>query len=810
MGSRNRTLWGILAITVLVMMNQALAGQSPALGLSSTSLTFSPQIVGTTSAASTVTVTNLSSATVTVTSVTTGPDFRQTNTCSTLAVSGTCTISVVFVPQTTGTKAESLTLQDSADAGPLTVALNGTAIRGIDEIQHIVFLIKENRSFDTYFGTFPGANGATTGVISSGQVIPLYPTPDRTLHDIGHSWNAAHTSMDNGLMDQYDLIPDGTVNGDYQAYTQMTQADIPNYFAYARQFVLSDNTFSSQRGASFSNHLYMIASQSGGAIGLPTVPKRPGSWGCDGEPGTLVQVLAQDGVVSNQFPCFDFQTIGDSLDQANNIGWLSYAPGQGQDGYIWNAFDAISHVRNSAAWNQHVVPWTQFQADALNGNLPPVSWVVTSGTTSEHPPDSTCLGENTTVQELNALMQGPDWASTVVFLTWDDFGGFYDHVAPPTLDLYGLGPRVPMIIISPYAKHGYISHTLYTFDSVMKFIEERFNLAPLTDRDANANDMLDSFNFTQTPQKPFLLKTRPCPLLAARSLRFGNIPVGTAGPADIVTLQNTRQTPLTISSVAASGDFTVSGCTVKALNPGGSCSLSIAFKPSVTGVRNGSVTVTDSDSSSPNVVSLAGTGTALSVKPTGLNFSSVVVTGKKNTHSATITNVLSTPLPIQSITTRGDYSQTNNCGTSLQPKTSCTITVTFAPTQSGLRAGNLAVYYAGPGSPQIFTLVGTGTSVTALPSALNFGNENVGVRSAPKAATIKNNGTTPLVLGSIVVSGDFSLNTTNCPTSLLPGTTCALSMTFMPSSSGAKTGQVTIDDSDFDSPHKITLTGTGN
>jgi phospholipase C len=120
------------------------------------------------------------------------------------------------------------------------------------------------------------------------------------------------------------------------------------------------------------------------------------------------------------------------------------------------------------------------------------------------------MGENWTVRQLNAVMQGPDWNSTAVFLTWDDFGGFYDHVPPPTVDRYGFGPRVPMIIISPWAKHGHISHTVYEYSSLLKFAERRYGLAPLTERDLLANEVLDSFDFHRRPLPPLILQERQC------------------------------------------------------------------------------------------------------------------------------------------------------------------------------------------------------------------------------------------------------------------------------------------------------------
>jgi phospholipase C len=219
--------------------------------------------------------------------------------------------------------------------------------------------------------------------------------------------------------------------------------------------------------------------------------------------------MDERGTITQQFPCFDFQTVADSLEAAH-ISWRYYAPGRGQGGYIWNALDAIKHIRQTELWTTRVARDSQFADDARNGRLPAVSWLVT-GRGSEHPPASVCVGENWTVQQLNAIMAGRDWNSTAVFITWDDFGGFYDHVPPPTVDSFGFGPRVPLLIISPYAQHGYISHTLYEFSSLLKFVESRYGLAPLTARDRVANDMLDSFDFNQTPQPPRLLETHSCP-----------------------------------------------------------------------------------------------------------------------------------------------------------------------------------------------------------------------------------------------------------------------------------------------------------
>ena len=380
---------------------------------------------------------------------------------------------------------------------------------GLSSIRHIVFMVKENRTFDNYFGLFPNASGTTIGKISTGQTIALSPATDRMPYDLGHSWQDARTAIHLGMMNQFDLVLNGNKNGQYLGYTQFKQADIPNYWTYAQKFTLADHMFSSLTGPSFPNHLYTIAATSGGVINNPH-GVQGSSWGCDADAAELVEVMDQSGNITEQPPCFDFQTLADALQNAG-ISWKYYAPGQGQSGYIWSTLDAIKHIREGALWNSNVVPDAQFVLDAQSGNLPAVSWLVTAAGQSDHPPNSVCAGENWTVQQINAIMQGPLWNSTVIFLTWDDFGGFYDHVPPPTVDNFGLGPRVPLIIISPFAKPGNITGTQYEFSSFLAFVETRFSLPSLGGRDATANNMLDSFDFKQQPLPHLILSTRTCP-----------------------------------------------------------------------------------------------------------------------------------------------------------------------------------------------------------------------------------------------------------------------------------------------------------
>ena len=162
-------------------------------------------------------------------------------------------------------------------------------------------------------------------------------------------------------------------------------------------------------------------------------------------------------------------------------------------------YDAIRHMRDSPAWQEHIVKTEQFAIDANSGNLPSVSWISTPSVVSEHPPSSTCTGENSSVSLLKALAAGPQWSTSAMFITWDDFGGFFDHVAPAQVDAFGLGFRVPLLVISPFARGGTIDHTRAEFSSVLRFIEDDFQLPSLTDRDKNAANMVQDFDWTQAP-----------------------------------------------------------------------------------------------------------------------------------------------------------------------------------------------------------------------------------------------------------------------------------------------------------------------
>ena len=683
----------------------------------------------------------------------------------------------------------------------------------LTQIEHFVFIIKENRTFDHYFGTFPGANGATSATISTGQVLSLGHAPDFMPRDLPHGWANAEQALDYGRSDEFDL-PDGcNAAGDYLCLSQLTQQDIPNYWSYATSFTLADAAFSSIHSDSLPNHLYTVAAQSGGVIANPSSSV---AVGCTSPPGTTVATLDANGYLGHIYPCFEFPTLANSLENAG-LTWKYYAPPSGTAGAEWSVLNTIDSIRNTSLWN-NVVSTTQFVTDASTGNLPAVSWMTPPAVNSEHPKGrSTCYGENWTVSMINAVMQGPEWNSTAIVLTWDDYGGFYDHVSPPQMDIFGLGPRVPMIIISPYAKAGYISHTVYEFSSFLKTVEERFGLPALTDRDAEANDLLDSFDFTQSPLPPLVLSPRQCPVVSPPELAFPTQQVGTTSEAASVQVSNWGTASMTISSIAVSGPFKQSNsCPAKIRAGNAGCTVSVTFAPSATGTQTGSLTVTDSGAGSPQVINLTGTGSEITLSPSLLAFPSTQVNSTGKSLNATLTNYGPGTVNISSMVATGDYTQTNTCGGSLGPGASCKITVSFTPVTTGVRYGTITIQDSDAASPQVLNLTGFGKAVLVAPGVTNFGQVEMGASSLPQTITITNKETSALTITSVLIqdgtfhnSPDYS-QTNNCGASLAAGASCKFKVTFSPVGPAGRNGSLLVFHSDpITSPISASLKGTG-
>ncbi len=359
-------------------------------------------------------------------------------------------------------------------------------------IKHIVIVMQENHTFDNYFGTYPGANGINAPAVpqeplGSGQsVLPFHISRSVIPSDLDHSWTTAHEAYNGGKMNRFVIAARSNLTMGYFDYHQ-----IPYYWDYASQFVLLDNYYSSVMGSSLPNHLYLIAGQAGSLVSN----SRFGA------------INFTSSKIHNSI--FEFKSIVDELD-ANHISWKYYAGGYP---YLnnWNPLPAFASFKNNPSRMSNLADTAQFRTDVKSNSLPSVVWIMPeTDALSEHPPHDVSQGQHETVALINTIMQSKYWDSTAIFLTWDDYGGWYDHVPPPQIaesdgSVFGYGFRVPCIIISPYARHGFIDHTQADHTSLLKFIETVYSLPPLAVRDASANNLFDAFNFLGTPRPSLIL-----------------------------------------------------------------------------------------------------------------------------------------------------------------------------------------------------------------------------------------------------------------------------------------------------------------
>ncbi len=413
-------------------------------------------------------------------------------------------------------------------------------------------MIQENRSFDDLFATFPNADGTTTGqgepmpkgiasycsskgmpvITQSNTTVPLtqvsltgYGFPGDFAHDtdLPHTYQPGFLlDYDNGAMDGFDLEGTGpNGSGEYACtypYQYVNPKDIAEYWDLATQYVLADQTFQTQGSGSFTAHQDLIA----GATAVNYKTKKYGDnsvidnptgaqkWGCDQAPGTVTTLITTElRVLSNRgpFPCFAYETMRDLLD-AKKVSWKFYATEVGNPAGIWSAFDAIKAVRYSKQWGKNVVwPDTRIFDDVKNGTLPSVAWITPDAQNSDHPDELNQQrkpvddGPAWVASIVNAVGNSKYWDSSAIVVLWDDWGGFYDHESPAFLrdDQGGLGFRVPMLIVSPYVQ-AHVEHTQYEFGSILKYVEENWNLGSLHATDERATSIGNVFDYTQRPR----------------------------------------------------------------------------------------------------------------------------------------------------------------------------------------------------------------------------------------------------------------------------------------------------------------------
>ena len=399
------------------------------------------------------------------------------------------------------------------------------------KIAHVVVLVQENRSFDNIFAGFPGANTVMEGACvprpwcKGSHTIKLHSV---TLEngvglnqgtDIDHSHNAFEIECDANAsnvcqMDGFDLIRYGESGGGPLAkrfpYAYIDRSESKPYWNLAKQYTLADAMFFDETASSFIAHQMILSGtvQIKNGEWVTDQPPQP-PWGCDSVPGDNAPILFANGKEKRYpgiFPCFTWGTIADLLD-AKQVPWLYYVdalpnPYGDFSGGVWNGFRAIKKIFHGPDWKTNISsPNTNFFSDIKAGKLASVSWVIPTLYDSDHPASGCNGGPWWITKVVNAIGTSQYWKDTAIILIWDDWGGWYDNAPPTIINPSTLGFRVGMIVISPYAKPNNISHTQYDFGSILKYIEETFNLGSLGTDDASANSMQDVFNYSQTPNK---------------------------------------------------------------------------------------------------------------------------------------------------------------------------------------------------------------------------------------------------------------------------------------------------------------------
>ena len=434
---------------------------------------------------------------------------------------------------------------------------------GIHKIKHVVIIMQENRSFDTYFGTYPGADGIPA---RNGKFTVCLPNPKThrcvvPFHDAAdinggaaHQHQAAVADIHGGKMDGFvaqaiasqhtctvtqDPACSHSNTPDVMGYHDARE--IPNYWKYASDYVLDDHLFEPVTSWSLPAHNYLVSGWSARcASSAPSSCKN--NIGITYFPSAM-QRYVNKAMATGTAPVSAAWTDITYLLHKQKVSWGYYiengtepdceddaatCPPKAQSYKtpgIWNPLPLFTDVQQDHQLG-NIRPTASFLSEAKAGTLPAVSWVTPSQVNSEHPPASVREGQAWVTNIVNSVMRSPDWSSTAIFLSWDDWGGFYDHVAPPTIDGNGYGLRVPSIVISPYAKHGFIDHQVLSHDAYLKFIEDDFldaaRLDPQTDGrpdprpDVRENakqlgDLLQDFDFTQKPRPPTILSRTPPP-----------------------------------------------------------------------------------------------------------------------------------------------------------------------------------------------------------------------------------------------------------------------------------------------------------
>lgn len=390
-----------------------------------------------------------------------------------------CSLVLVVVAQGCAGSASQIAL------GPPQPRSAGYVPAASTKIAHVVIMIQENRSFDDLFATFPGADGATTGLKKHDLLARV---------DFPHEYADYVADYDGGRMDGFDP----------SAYQYVTPAQIAPYWTLAKRYALADHMFMTQGSDSFTAHQDLIAGgtqiNAGEAVvDMPTST----TWGCDAPAGTVTSLITSANLFLQDrgpFPCFQYATLSDLLER-QHVSWRYYSANSRGPTGGWSAFQAIRAVRYGPQWNADIsTPQTNIFKDIVAGKLANVSWVVPTADYSDHPTELHDYGPDWVGNVVNAIGQSRYWNSTAIVVVWDDWGGFYDHVRPPQYGFGALGFRVPAIVVSPYARAGYVAHQQFEFASILRFIEDNWSLGRLGTSDVRAASIGGVFDFSQNPR----------------------------------------------------------------------------------------------------------------------------------------------------------------------------------------------------------------------------------------------------------------------------------------------------------------------
>jgi phospholipase C len=398
-------------------------------------------------------------------------------------------------------------------------------------IRHVIIVIMENRSVDNLFNGFPGADTVQSGVDSNGNTIPLHQVNLAVTYDPNHGHNGFLTEYNNGNMNGFNkehvLVFASPTPPPDPVYAYVPQSQVQPYWTVAQKYAFADRMFQTNSGPSLPAHQYLIsgtaATDATNALDVMSNTNNGNQGGCDSVAGSLVSLInpLTNDQSQSMFPCFDHRTLMDALDSAS-IGWKYIQDHSGAG--IWNAPDAISHIRYGTDYAKVVWPNTNFFKEIQNSNLKAVTWLIPTPAESDHSSATDGSGPSFVASVVNAIGNSKYWNTSAIIIVWDDWGGWYDHVAPPQYNYYELGFRVPLIVASPYARPRYVSHVQHEFGSILNFIEETFRLpcvnppphcGVLGFTDTRADDLMDMFNFAQTPT-PFV--PVPAPSLSPASM----------------------------------------------------------------------------------------------------------------------------------------------------------------------------------------------------------------------------------------------------------------------------------------------------